>query len=98
MSDDDYDIDLGDENNKSKDKIKPSDIDALVICNIMKTQDGRDFMWRKLCQCRVFENIFSKDTIMHSYNSGLREFGVKLDKELKAASPSDYLKMIKENM
>ena len=81
----------------SYDLSKERELELLTIRNIMKTENGRLFMWHCLQNCCTFENIFNKDTIQHSYNSGLRSHGLWLDQELREASTDDYYKMLKEN-
>ena len=85
-----------DEKPNSNDQSRNREI--LAVRNIMKNEDGRNFMWSQLQYCSVFESIFNKDTNQHSYNAGLREAGLNLSRKLKEAAPDEYLKMIKENM
>lgn len=81
-----------------KDTKKKVSTDVLVICNIMRTEDGREYMWKKLQYSNVFESIFNEDPIQHAYMAGKREFGVQLNRELRQAAPDDYVRMIKENL
>lgn len=73
------------------------ELELLTMRNIMKTENGRSFMYRCLQNCCTFENIFNTDVQQHSYNAGLRSHGVWLDAELKEAATDDYFKMLKEN-
>ncbi len=73
------------------------DHDALVLENIMRTEPGRSYMWRKLQEWGVFESIWSSDPNTHSYNAGRREAGVELNREIRSAAPGYYVKMIEEN-
>jgi len=70
----------------------------LAIENIMRTEDGRDFIWGQLQFCSVFESIFDVDSKQLSYNAGMRDAGLQLEREVKEAAPEYYLKMIKENL
>lgn len=88
MSDDD----------KKKQGDNNHDPSKLVIENIMRTQDGRDFMYNYLQSCTVFESIFDKDPVQTGYNSGMRDAGLQLERQLKEAAPAYYLKMIEENI
>lgn len=72
----------------------PGDLD---IENVMKTEGGRKFIMDHLHYCRVFENIFNKDTSQMSYNVGLRAGGLRLMDRIKEACPHFYLKMIEED-
>lgn len=83
---------------ESESKKKKLDTNVIVVRNIMKTTDGRLYMWEKLQSCHVFETIFTEDPIKHAFKSGLREFGVQLNREIKEFAPGDYIKMIEENI
>jgi hypothetical protein len=86
------------EEDDEKPKKKKVSSEQLVIQNIMRTQDGRDYMWKKLQDSSVFETMFNSDPILTAYNEGLRDSGVQLNRELKEAAPGDYVKMIQENI
>jgi len=86
-----------DEDEKIDDNNK-NNPDVLAIQNIMRTEGGRTFIMCQLQACFVFESIFSKDPIVSSYNNGLRDAGLRLEREIKESAPEDYLKMIKENL
>ncbi len=73
------------------------ELELLTVRNLMKTENGRSFMWRCLQNCCTFESIFNTDAMLHSYNSGKRSHGLWLDVELREAAPEDYYKMLKEN-
>ena len=70
----------------------------LAISNIMRNEDGRGFIWSQLQACSVFESMFDNDPIQHAYNAGMREAGLRLDRLIKEAEPSYYVKMIEENI
>ena len=70
--------------------------ELLAIQNLMRTEEGRSFMYNQLQYCKVFANTFDEDTNKHSYNAGLRVGGLHLESELKEAAPGEYLKMIEE--
>lgn len=72
--------------------------DALVISNLMRSEDNRAYIWKHLQSCGVFVNIFDNDTIKHAYNSGMRAAGLKLDADIREYEPDYYIKMMKENM
>ena len=73
------------------------ELELFTIRGIMKTENGRQFMYRCLQNCNTFENIFNNDAIQHAYSSGKRSHGLWLDSELREAAPDDYYKMLKEN-
>ncbi len=73
------------------------ELELLSIRNIMKTENGRAFMWRCLQNCCTFESIFDKESTQHNFNSGKRSHGLWLDEELREADEDNYYKMLKEN-
>jgi hypothetical protein len=80
-------------------KVKDSrGLELLNTENLMRSEGGRKVLFNHLQYCRVFVNIFDKDTNQHNYNAGLRAGGLRLEDELKEASPGLYLKMIEENI
>ena len=86
-----------DEEERAKEHNKSRELELLSIRNIMKTENGRDFMWRCLQNCCTFESIFNADSIQHSFNAGQRSHGLWLDAELKEAATDDYFKMLREH-
>ena len=78
--------------------INNREIQLLTICNIMRTENGRSFMYRCLHQSGVYGIVFDKDSHQHAFNSGAREHGLWLEAELKEAAPDEYLQMLKENI
>lgn len=91
-----YDVEL--ESSKSKKKQQKSrELELHSIREIMKTENGRSFMWRCLQNCGTFENMFNVDPILHARNAGVRSHGLWLESELKEATPDNYFKMLKEN-
>lgn len=86
-----------DEQSNAKKQHKSRELELLSIRNVMKTENGRHFMWRCLQNCCTFENIFNTDPIQHAHNSGKRKHGLWLDRELRESATDDYFKMLKEN-
>lgn len=80
------------------DKKKNNDPDVLASVNIMKNEEGRGFIYRHLQSCGVFESIFNIDPLQHSYNSGMRDGGLTLNRKVKESAPENYIKMITENI
>lgn len=80
-----------------KSENKSQKVISLAIHNIMRTEGGRDFMFGQLQSCGVFESTFNTDPVQHGYNAGMRDAGLRLERELKEAAPDEYLKMIKEH-
>jgi len=83
----------------SDDKKKPNaNPDAIAILNMMRTFDGRMYIWNHLQSIGVFENIFDINPIQTAYNSGMREAGLRLERDIKEHEPVYYIKMIEENI
>lgn len=85
------------ENEGVKKQQQSRELELLTMRNVMKTENGRHFMWRCLQNCYTFENIYDIDSVQHAYKSGSRRHGLWLDSELREAAPEDYFKMLKEN-
>ena len=86
-----------DDSKKAKKYNKSRELELFSIRNIMKTENGRSFMWRCLQNCCTFEDTFKSDPIEHAHIAGLRGHGVWLNRELRDAATDDYFKMMKEN-
>jgi len=87
-----------DDDKRHKKQRQSRELQLLTIRNIMKTENGRSFMWRSLQNCCTFDNIFSDDAIKHSYMAGARSHGLWLESELKDAAPDEYIMMRKEHL
>lgn len=72
--------------------------DELAVQNLMRTPDGRKYMYNKLQGYGVFDNIFDNDPIPHAYQSGKRAAGLELEQDLKEYALEYYLKMLTENL
>lgn len=88
---------MEDEEGSRKKHNEARELELLAIRNIMKTEIGRDFMWRCLSNCGTFTDTYDADTHRHAYNAGKRSHGLWLDAELRDTAPDDYFKMIKEH-
>lgn len=71
--------------------------ELLTIRNLMRSENGRAFMWRCLAQTGIFNNDFDVTPTMNAFHSGQREHGVWLTRELKEAALDEYLTMLKEH-
>lgn len=79
-------------------KVKKKDPDILAVANIMRTEEGRGFIFRQLQSDGVFESIFDIDPIKHAHRSGKRDSGLRLDRVVRESDPDNYIKMIQENI
>jgi hypothetical protein len=86
-----------DEGASAKKKLDSREVELYSISVVMKTENGRCFMWRCLQNCYTFETVFNTDAHLHAFNSGKRSHGLWLDEEIREAAPDDYFKMLKEN-
>lgn len=77
---------------------KKFDTEPLAVQNLMRTEGGREWMWKHLQECGVFENIFDENPVRQAYNAGKRQAGLQLEADLKEHDPDNYLKMMKENI
>lgn len=73
------------------------EFEILSVQDVMKTEGGRDFMWRILDSAGFFDDVFSADPYVNARNAGVRSQGVWLYNELLDASPVNVMKMIKEH-
>lgn len=73
-------------------------LNDIAVHNIMRTEEGRDFIMRHLMSCGVFTSTFDKDQVKQTYNEGQRDAGLRLVNEIKSATPAFYIKMIGENL
>lgn len=86
-----------DEDDKRKKQKNQRELELVTIRQLMKTENGRAFMWRCLQNCCTFENIFTGDQVQDAFKSGKRHHGLWLEDELREAAPEDYFTMLKEN-
>ena len=73
------------------------ELELYAVRSTMKTENGRNFMWRCLQNCCTFNDTYTMDTHQHAYNAGQRSHGLWLERELREAAPDDYFTMLKEN-
>ena len=74
------------------------EITELTIRNLMRTENGRDFIWQLLEDCGTFATVWHKDHDTRCFESGKREIGLQLVSELKRAAPDEYIMMMKEKI
>jgi len=76
---------------------KQRELELYAIRQIMKTENGRNFIHRCLQRCSTYDTVFDKDPYRHAFNSGLRDFGIWLEREVKEAADESFLTMLREN-
>lgn len=65
------------------------------IKSILKTDEGRRFIWRLLSHCKVFNSIWSPSASIH-YLAGKQDVGHFVLSEVTDADADSLLKMMKE--
>lgn len=72
------------------------DIELNDIRTILRSKEGRRFMWRLMGHCGVYKTSFTGNS--HTFfNEGQRNIGLFLNAEIGEASPEAMIEMIKEN-
>jgi hypothetical protein len=87
-----------DDGEKSRQRNAVKELELQAIRSVMRTENGRGFMYKCLMNCGTFVNNYCEDTHTHAYRAGLRSHGVWLDSELRHAATEDYYKMLRENL
>lgn len=90
---DEYDL-----NDAPRGENKTRALELHSIAEIMRTENGRHFMWRCLQQSGTFTTTFNSDPTIHMMNTGKREYGLWLDAEIRQAAPDYYMIMLKEHI
>jgi len=65
---------------------------------IMKTADGREWMWDHLARCNVFAQTYTSDTHDTAFNEGRRSIGLRLLADLQEHVFTQYQQMEAEAM
>lgn len=63
---------------------------------ILKSKEGRRFLWRYLSKCGIFKQSFTGNSETF-FNEGKRAIGLMLLTEITEASPDAYVLMMKES-
>ena len=92
--------DTGDEISVKQSKKKHEldrDVELEDLRHVLSTPQGRRFLWRLLCECRLFVTISHHEPLTMSRMSGRRDYGLWLLDELGAADSNAFLKLIQES-
>lgn len=81
----------------SEKKNTSRELELYTMRELMRTENGRAFMWRCLQNCGTFDNMFNIEPVQHAFNAGKRDHGLWLARELREAAIDDYYKMLKEH-
>lgn len=66
------------------------------IKEVLKSVNGRRFIWRILSKCKTFESIWQPSAMIH-YNSGMQDLGHFIMAEITDADAELLFLMMKEN-
>jgi len=81
---------------KSKAKrIREQELEDMRL--IMDTAEGRYFIWRILCECKIFESLSGYTSERMHERSGMRDVGLWMIAQLEEASPNAYLELVRES-
>lgn len=67
------------------------------IRTVLASSSGRNFLWRLLDKCGVFESTFTNDSLKMSYLSGQQDIGHFIMSEIVETDDRLLFKMMKEN-
>ncbi len=66
------------------------------IHKVLKTPEGRRFIWRLWTACGIFRNPFNPNSNLHSFNSGRMSIGQDLLADVNEADTSAFAKIQNE--
>ena len=72
------------------------DVELDDIKEVLRTPQGRRFMWRVMAKCKTFESIWESSAKIH-YNSGQQDLGHFIMSEIIQADEDLLFTMMKEN-
>ena len=79
---------------KEYEKRRVREIDDLQ--KVLKSPEGRRFVWRVLSEAGVFKASFSLNSMQTAFNEGRRDIGIWLIKDIDRAEPNAYAQMQRE--
>jgi hypothetical protein len=62
----------------------------------MSASDGRDWFYKQLSMCHVYQTSFSTNALSMAFAEGERSVGLRLMADLVQAAPDKYLEMLSE--
>ncbi len=68
-----------------------------VLANLLKSADGRLWMYDLLSDCGVYLSSFSSDPLLMAFKEGRRDVGNKLVTQVHAAGSELFVLMCEEN-
>lgn len=82
---------------RNKQISKDRETDKTVIQALMKTVDGRRWVWLRLSNGRMFVEDEGLDPYRMAYDKGLRNEALRLLKSVTSFTPDLYITMTREN-
>ena len=93
-----YDDDIEAKNKESKREFqRRRDREIVDLRSVLKSSEGRRFVWKMLSECGVFRASFSLNAMQTAFAEGRRDIGIMLVKELDEADPGAYAQMQREH-
>jgi len=92
-----YDDDIKKKNrDQRKDFLRKHDRDIDDLRKIIKTPEGRRFVWKILSECSIYKASFTLNSMQTAFNEGRRDIGLALLADLNEADTFAYAKMQQE--
>jgi len=79
------------------DEVRAAALYRESLRDLMKQAAFRDFVWRQLKRCGIYQDGFSDSHAAASFMSGKRNVGLAILGDLLSADPLAYVKMQQEN-
>lgn len=73
-------------------------VNAQVIRALMSTQDGRRWLWLRLSEAQLFDDIETTDPMLLVRLNGKRSWAVRLLTSITRYAPALYIRMTEENI
>lgn len=70
--------------------------EIVFLARLLAEPVGRRWLYQKLEECHIYSTSFTTNALAMAFNEGERNVGLRLVAELTAASPENYLQMLKE--
>lgn len=82
---------------REKQRKKDEETNATVISTLMRTVDGRRWIWLQLERMAVFRADEGLDPLRMAFDKGIRNEGLRLLASVTRHCPDEYIRMTQEN-
>jgi len=82
---------------REKQRLKDDQTNATVISTLMRTVDGRRWIWLQLERMAVFRADEGLDPMRMAFDKGIRNEGLRLLASVTRHCPDEYIRMTQEN-